>query len=460
MTATILVIEDDPKAARLLAETLRDTPDSFNVVTVASACAGLQYLANDIVDCVLLDYHLTHSDGASRLQEIRHGYPDVPVIVIAGTREEVITADVVKLGANVCVVEHGKHLLSLPSLVREALSQRHRIPNAAFRRSVSPASQETGKTRREAVGREALHGIIGTSQSIADIHCLIEQCAASDATVLIEGETGTGKELVATAIHRASARKRGPFLPVNCASIPEALLENELFGHARGAFTGADRDQPGLLKAAEGGILFLDEIGELPLGLQPKLLRVLDSGGYRPLGKTVGVKADARVVAATNRNLYQLVREGRFRPDLYFRLHVLSIRIPPLRERVEDIPLLVELFLDRHTRGHHPQVTSAAMAQLIAAPWPGNVRELEYVVQRTVLRNGAGPIRRFDLGATVSEPVAQAAPMRDRLVELLVRHRGHLRPVAEALGVSVRTVQRRMADYGLLRQAFRNLRTY
>ncbi len=260
------------------------------------------------------------------------------------------------------------------------------------------------------------------------------------------------------AIHRASRRKSGPFLPVNCAAIPEPLAESELFGHVRGAFTGADRDRIGLFKAAHGGTLFLDEVGELPVGLQAKLLRVLESHSFRPLGSTADVTADVRVICATNRSLAELAREGRFRTDLYYRLDVLRIDIPPLRERREDIPLLAEYLLARYGGDRKPVMTRDAVAQLMAAPWPGNVRELEHVVQRTVLRCPADPILRFEMASGPREAAGQGRIGREELAALLARHGGRLGPVAREFGVTVRTVQRRMAEYGLARRDFHKLR--
>jgi transcriptional regulator with PAS, ATPase and Fis domain len=244
-----------------------------------------------------------------------------------------------------------------------------------------------GVLRRDLARQYRFDEMVGTGSAMAEVFQLMETAAASSITVLIEGETGTGKELVARGIHRASARADGPFLAVNCAAMPETLLESELFGHRRGAFTGAIRDNPGLFRAATSGTVFLDEISDMPAAMQAKLLRVLEEGEVIPLGESVASKVDVRVLSATNRKLLNEVRLGRFRDDLYYRVAVFPIKLPPLRARREDIPLLVHRFVERAAERQHKHISGfdeAALAVLAAHHWPGNIRELQNEIERAV----------------------------------------------------------------------------
>jgi two-component system response regulator AtoC len=291
----------------------------------------------------------------------------------------------------------------------------------------------------------------------------IGRVAASPAPVLISGETGTGKELVARAIHRASGR--GAFIPVNCGAIPDHLLESELFGHAQGAFTGADREKPGLFQAADGGTLFLDEIAELPLPLQPKLLRALESGEVRPVGHTEPRHVDVRIVAATHQDLESRVTAGEFRDDLFWRLNVLHLEIPPLRERPGDIPLLVEDFLARvpgRAGGRDVQISTEALALLIEQPWPGNVRQLFSVLERAVAFSDLPEITPDDLPESIrttgrAQQIARGAAERqltladverEVIFEALRRAGGNKTLAAERLGIPRRSLYRRLEEYG------------
>ncbi|MCA9633066.1 MAG: sigma-54-dependent Fis family transcriptional regulator [Myxococcales bacterium] len=250
----------------------------------------------------------------------------------------------------------------------------------------------------------SMQGVVGASDALVDIYRVIDRIADTNCTVLITGESGTGKELVARAVHTASNRARENFVAVNCGAIPENLLESELFGHAKGAFTGAHANKSGRIAQAEGGTLFLDELGELPLALQVKLLRVLQSGEYSPVGETRVIKANVRVVAATNIDLEQAVAEGRFREDLYYRLNVIHVTTPPLRDRSEDIPLLVQYFLhkvNQRTGRDVSEVSRAAAQILMAWSWPGNVRELENTIERAVLLCAGDKIEPMDLPAKI-----------------------------------------------------------
>jgi len=389
MAATILLIEDNDDTARLVGGTLRAARDEFEVTTVPSARAGLQHLAERPVDCVLLDYRLPDADGLETLRRIRQTHRDVPVIVITGAGSEEVAVEAMKLGASDYVVKHGKYLVTVPVIVREALGRRELERTAArYRSALRSSRREVNRLRRELRERYRIDGIIGESAGIEHALFLAERAAQSLVTVLLEGETGTGKELLARAIHYHGPRAHRPFLAQNCAALPEGLLESELFGHVRGAFTGADRHHRGLFEEASGGTLFLDEIGEASPTIQAKLLRVLQDGEVRPVGATTGRKVDVRVIAATNRDLGDASRAGLFRSDLYYRLRVFPIRLPALRERRGDIRLLALHLLERLSKQEEKELRGfdlAALRLLERYPWPGNVRELENEIHRVVL---------------------------------------------------------------------------
>jgi DNA-binding NtrC family response regulator len=304
---------------------------------------------------------------------------------------------------------------------------------------------------------QAANGIVGASRAVRILHDLIERVAATDATVLIRGESGVGKELVARAVHRNSARAGRPFVVVDCASLHENLLQSELFGHEQGSFTGAVRRKHGLFESADGGTLFLDEIGELTPALQVQLLRVLQTHAFRRLGGNTDLHVDVRIIAATNRSLERLKAEGRFREDLFYRLNVFPIDVPPLRERRDDIPLLVEHFLRRRSGARERGVSESAMAMLLAHDWPGNVRELEHVVERAWILCPQGPLAPEHLPTLVrpGEERASSAPeMPLPLAEVERRHiahvlrycHGHRDRAARLLRISSRTLYRRIRE--------------
>ena len=350
---------------------------------------------------------------------------------------------------------------------------------------------QVGALRRDLARRDRFNEIIAMSPVMGEVFRLMESAAFSSIPVLLEGETGTGKELIARAIHRASPRAEGPFVAVNCAALPEALLESELFGHRRGAFTGAVDDQPGLFRAAAGGVILLDEIGEMPRPMQAKLLRALQENEVTPIGDTRPIKVDVRVISATNRDLQAALSAKTFREDLYYRLAVFPIRLPPLRERREDIPLLATRFLEIAAEGHHKTLHGLApgvVELLTAAPWPGNVRELQNEMERaaalaandemvgvqhlspglrmagarspaTSARSTAPSIEQSSAAAPGSAFIAgsggaslaevRAAAERQYITEVLGNHRGNVSHAAAALGVSRVALQKKMKRYGL-----------
>ncbi len=446
MPARVLLIEDSAETARLLAGALGAGSDPFEVTVAGSARDGLEHLATHQVDCVLLDYRLPDADGLECLRKIRQRDPDLPVVVITGAGSEEVAVEAMKLGASDYLVKHGKYLVTVPVVVREALGRRELERAAArYRSALRSSRREASRLRRELRERYRLDGIIGESAAIEHALFLAERAAETRVTVLLEGETGTGKELFARAIHYHGPRARGPFLAQNCAALPEGLLESELFGHLRGAFTGAERARRGLFEEADGGTLFLDEVSEASPAVQAKLLRVLQDGEVRPVGGNGERKVDVRVIAASNGDLAEAARERRFRPDLYYRLRVFPIRLPALRERRADIRLLALHLLERISaqeakklRGFDPR----ALRLLERYPWPGNVRELENEIHRLVLCAEPGERITPDLlAAWIVEGAPPAAGGGARPLKEIVRE------------VELATIRARLREHGYHRAA-------
>ncbi len=451
MKPSVLVVEDDAVLNRLLVKALsRAGYDMGSAGTWAEARRCLQEQAPDVV---LLDMNLPDAEGLGPLGEIAHERPTV-MLTAYGSIDHAVRA--IRAGAVDYLVKP-VNLDELELVIRRALDgSRLRAGRAA-----EQAASAAGRTP----------DLLGQSPAMARMWELIGAVAESEVTVLVTGESGVGKELVAHAVHRASARAQERIVAVDCCTLQETLFESELFGHERGAFTGADRRKPGLIEAAAGGTLFLDEIGDISPALQAKLLRVLETGRFRRLGGTADLRADARIVAATNRDLPRLVRQGQFRADLYYRLSTFVIEVPPLRERAEDIPQLVQHFAARRARGAQPVTfAEATWTHLLRYGWPGNVRELRNVVERAVLlaaRTGRVEphhLPRFegelDIGAGVGGAGAQGPaglldgePTLDEiesryLALLLQRYDGNRRKVAEVLGVSERTAYRMLERHG------------
>ncbi len=386
MAASILLIEDDRETARLIARVLQQPAVGFAVTSVWSAHAGLEHLAAHPVDCVLLDYRLPDTDGLACLRAIRQRHPAVAVVFVTGAGSEELAVEAMQLGARSYVTKHGQYLPRLLDRLREALGARE-LAQVTHSRAGRPAAGVGPGW--EICKRYRLEGIVGQSAALDAVLTEAERAARSRDIVLLEGETGTGKDVLARAIHNQGTRRPGPFVAQNCAALPESLLESELFGFVRGAFTGADHPHPGLFTQADGGTLFLDEISAASLPVQAKLLRVLEDGAVRPLGGTRAATVDVRVIAATNRDLRQAAQEGSFRADLYYRLEQLRIRLPPLRERREDVASLAQHFLRELAArdGTAPRTLDArALRALEDYPWPGNIRELKSEIHRVASR--------------------------------------------------------------------------
>jgi two-component system response regulator PilR (NtrC family) len=449
-----ILIADDEQSMREWMRLLFQR-DGFEVLIAEDGVAARDLIAREYVDVVLTDIRMPRLDGVSLLKSIRDTAPDVIVTMMTAhwTQDSQDWSEAQALGAEALFEKPFRDVNLVTMQVRQLLeSRRLRHENVVLRRTTA---------------EQGFAGIIGRSPVMLDVFRLVETVCRTNSTVLISGESGTGKELVARAIHQLSLRRDRPFVAVNCGAMPEALLESELFGHVRGAFTGADKDKKGLIEAADGGTVFLDEIGEMPPTMQVKLLRVLQERRYRRVGGTDEAASNIRVIAATNRDLPKQVGEGKFREDLFYRLNVIPVKVPPLRDRVEDIPLVADYFLAKFTQEMNKQVSGFApdaMAALCAYPWPGNVRELENVVERSVALESGDRIEHSALPEYLREGRPATPRPGDVMTETgdgfsLERHlqdieRSHLERALERAG----GVQTRAADVlGLSFRQFRYL---
>ncbi len=434
----LLIVDDDPTFRMSTAALMRE--DGHHVEEAANGQAAIERLKESDFDLILLDLRMPGLDGIGIVEVLRTWGEDTPVLMISGfgTVDSAVTA--LHTGVDDFLMKPVEPDV-LSARVEALLARRPSVPSA---------------------GAEPPGGLLGRSPSMRRVFELIERVAPTDATVLVTGETGTGKELVTRAIHQLSDRKDGPFVAVNCAALAEGVLESELFGHVRGAFTGAARDRTGLFAAADGGTLFLDEIGDVSLGMQHRLLRVLQEHEFTPVGAVKPVSVDVRIVAATNRDLRVEMDAGRFRDDLYYRLNVLGIEVPPLRGRREDIPLITESFFRRVDLPPHAACSPLAMRHLQAYRWPGNVRELLAALESAHIRSGGRRIEAQHLPAEVrglgahedgpTERYRQAsAPEHEReaITRALTEAGGARSTAAERLGMSRTTLWRKMKQYGV-----------
>jgi two-component system response regulator HydG len=447
--ATILVVDDEPSARTTLALILKKR--GHRVSQAEGVGAAAKVLADESFDVVVTDLRMPDGDGLDVLRTVRAHAPDSAVIVLTAYAGWESAKEAMQLGA-FDYFEKG----------RDPEELLHRLDKALEERSLR---RENENLRGQVRERYALPGIIARSAEMRRVIDLIARIAPTDATALIQGESGTGKELIAKAIHHASPRAHRPFVAVNCGALPETLLESEIFGHVKGAFTGAVATKRGLFEEAHGGTFFLDEIGEMASSVQVKLLRALQDGEVRRVGATQSTTVDARVVAATNRDLEQRVREGGFREDLFYRLNVIPVTLPPLRERREDIPLLAEHFLERiaQRQGRRLRLVPEAVECLLRYPWPGNVRELENAIERTAILSQRVTIGPEDLPAHVAAGIALgAAPSlpgqrglaeveRAHIVQTLERMGWSQSRAAQALGIGRTTLWRKLKEYGLTR---------
>ncbi len=442
----ILVVDDEPTQRELVGGFL--TKRGFDVSLAADGHEALAQFRRGSFDLVLTDQKMPGLSGLELIQALRGQDPEIPVIVMTayGTIETAVAA--IQAGA----VDYLTKPLNLDELL-------HRVQRVQDRQRLLAENRELREALQE---RHRVEGIIGESGGMQEVLSLVQRVAPSDATVLIRGESGTGKELIAKAIHYASPRAAGPLIRVNCAALPENLLESELFGHEKGAFTGAAIARKGRFELADGGSLFLDEIGDLPAHLQVKLLRVLQEREFERVGSSRPIGVDVRVLAATHRDLEALMRASRFRDDLYYRINVVTIALPPLRERREDIPLLVDHFLrtfgeknDKTIRG----LSRDAREVLLRYDYPGNVRELENVIERAVVLTRDDVIDLRDLPLSLAElegnmeegklTTAVEGLERRMIHEALAEAGGVQTRAAEILGVSERVLRYKLKKYGL-----------
>ncbi|HXK12159.1 MAG TPA: sigma-54 dependent transcriptional regulator [Vicinamibacteria bacterium] len=456
MRERVLVVDDEAGVRASLAAILGD--EGYAVDGVGSGEAALAALGDRRYDLVLLDVWLPGADGLEVLSRIRESDAELPVVVISGHGTIETAVKAVRIGAQ-DFVEKPLSLEKTILAVRNAL-QRRRLET-----EVRALKQQLDER----------YVMVGEGPALRELRAEIERAAPSNGRALIFGENGTGKELVARAIHARSLRAAGPFVEVNCAAIPEDLIESELFGHVKGAFTGALAARKGKFELADGGTLFLDEVGDMSLKTQAKVLRALQEQRIEPVGGAGSVDVDVRVIAATNKNLEEEIRQGRFRDDLYFRLNVIPFHVPPLRERREDIPLLARHFVGvlSAEHGRRPRaIAPEALAALSRLPWPGNVRELRNIIERLVIMAPGDSIERRHLPSTLleslpaEEPPAAEPPAEGggggRLSDareafergyILAKYRecgGNMSRTAEALGVERSNLYRKMKAYGLL----------
>ena len=441
---TALVVDDDAAMREMVVSLLED--QGIHARSAASADDALAGLAEADCDVVLSDIRMPGRDGIELLGQIRELRPETPVVLMTAFGSIDSAVEAMQAGAFDYVTKPFQREALLVALER---AFEHRT-----------LAEENRRLRR-AVDRTTSFGdLIGGSPAMREIFALVRKIASGRSSVLITGESGTGKEVVARTIHFSGTRASRPFVPINCTAIPEGLLESELFGHVRGAFTGAHANKRGLFEQASGGTLFLDEIGDMGLGLQGKLLRVLQDREVRPVGSNVSVKIDVRIIAATNRDLRAEIEAGRFRRDLFYRLNVIPIEIPPLRQRPEDIPVLAEAFLRKHSDDRPRRLSPAAMERLQHCTWEGNARELENVIERALALSDGPEITPADLPLPSEEPAPSADPktfVRDALErrltlaelcdlyvdEVLAHTQGNKVHAARILGINRRTLYRR-----------------
>ena len=445
-TATVLIVDDEDTTRSLCQDVVSDA--GLRTRTASTTEQALEILDQSPVDIVITDLRVPHIGGLALLKKIRESYPQTSVMVLTqyGTIESAVEAT--KMGA--------ADYITKPFHIPELRSKLDRMVRMFEVDNENRVLRETLRTR------PGFAGLIGISSKMQRVYKLIEKVSQHNYPVLILGESGTGKELVARSIHFSGLRRNRPFVPVDCSSLPPNLIESELFGHVKGAFTGATHNRQGLLETAENGTLFLDEIGELPTDMQAKLLRAIQEKEIRPIGGSERLQVAARVIAATNRDLESMVRLGTFRQDLYFRLNVVQIKLPPLRERKTDIPILISSFLEKQCserEGREFTFTEAAMSQMLSYDWPGNVRELENTVERATALSSGPLLDVADLPTYVQYAMSHRVPPPDEIVPLEeLEKRAILHAMQEASGdklqaakllkIGKTTLYRKLKQYG------------
>ncbi len=444
---SLLVVDDEPALREVLSLRIEDW--GYDVVTAADLGEAEEAIARQRPDLVVSDVVLPDSSGLELLRRLKRHDDGVPVILMTAHGTVDTAVEAMKAGATDFLTKPLDYATLRALLEATSADLRKRLELKALDATLEDSA--------------ALDGMVGQSRRMRRLYEMVELLAASDAPSIISGESGTGKEVAARAVHRLSARREAPFVAINSAAIPEGLIESEVFGHEQGAFTGASRSRPGCFELANGGTLFLDEIAEMPIALQPKLLRILESGSVRRLGGSREIRFDVRVLAATNRDPHQAVRDGLLREDLFYRLNVFELKLPPLRERVEDVPLLTRHFVRAANRKHQMQVEGArdsVMELLEAHAWRGNVRELRNVIERAVIIARSGWIEPVHLppylqklvggaAATIPLPAGSTLAEAERLLILhtLERVGNNKAEAARQLGLDVKTIRNKLKSY-------------
>ena len=445
--ARILVVDDNIT----MRESLRDTlgTEGYRVQSVENAIQGIAELERQEFELVLADLSLPRVSGLELLDRVKKSWPSVEVIVITGQGSIATAVDAIKRGAY--------HYVTKPFTADEII---HLVTQALERRHLVNRKERLEEELSQARG---VHQLVGQSEPIQRIRAVIQTAAGSEATVLIQGESGTGKEIIANAIHAQSKRSRGPLVKMNCAAVPETLLESELFGHEKGSFTGADRRRIGRFEQADGGTLFLDEVCEMHPRLQAKFLRALQEREIERLGSSTPIPVDVRIIAATNRDLQKALEEGVLREDLYYRLNVILLQVPPLRERMDDVPILAMHFLRKYAAREGSGMTAIsddALNVLLSYSWPGNVRELENAIERAVVLGQGDRLRAQDLPAQVHRRADDQHPLvpahltleemeKLAIVQALRLTGGNKSEAAERLGIHRTSLYDKMRRYGI-----------
>jgi DNA-binding NtrC family response regulator len=468
MKGSLLIVDDEPDILLVMSANLKR--EGYEVETAADGVEALRRLEGRDFDAVIVDHQMPCLTGMEFLERLRSGRlpgpdrNDIPVIVVTayGTIEMAVKA-----------MRDGAYSYLTKPLQYEDLSLQ--VKNAVERRKLS---REVENLRHEVKERYQFGNILGRNPQMQEVFHLIRTVAETDATVLIHGESGTGKELIARAIHYNSRRKDQPFVVVSCSALPETLLESELFGHEKGAFTGAIRQRIGRFEMADGGTVFLDEIGEMSMPVQLKLLRVLQEREFERVGGNHTVKVDVRVIAATHKDLHRAMSERLFREDLFYRLNVVPLKLPPLRERLDDVPLLAAHFLKKYSEKNQKQITSLsseALSALVRYSYPGNVRELENIIERAVIMEKGDALSRIDLrragaGGRFDAPFwagSDPLPFRKTKIEVVERFEkeyfsqllrmfsGNMSRAARHAGINIKNLHEKMARYGLKKEDFK-----
>ncbi|MBU2493305.1 MAG: sigma-54 dependent transcriptional regulator [Bacteroidetes bacterium] len=444
----ILLVDDDQSHRLMLKVNMTDK--GYEIFEAEDGDEAIELVMKDFFDLIIMDIKMKNVDGITALKHIKDLSPSIPVMIMTAHSSVKTAVEALKLGAT----EYFVKPLDMDAVCHSVVKTFDYLE-----------LQTENKTLKERLKKEfEISSIIGKSKSMRDLFEVLALSAPSDATILILGESGTGKELIANAVHNNSYKKDKPFVKINCAALPENLLESELFGHEKGAFTGAVTKRQGRFELADGGTLFLDEIGDMTLSTQAKILRVLQEGEFERVGGDKTIKVDVRIIAATNKDLELEVDEGNFRKDLFFRLSVVPITLPPLRKRKQDIPLLAEHFLKRYTEKNNRLIrgfTPEAIDKIVRYDWPGNVRELENVIERTVIMSRENMINpetlpfslknsaKADNGTDVMPGRSIKEVEKELIINTLANTDNNITHTAELLGISRRTLYNKIKEYGI-----------